>query len=289
MARTIAQGFREFQANLEISDLQSSTVATRQSNLREAISGQLTVLDDFLTGSYRRHTLIAPLKNADIDVFVVLDSTYYKSDGQATLLDLVRRVLLKTYPNSPRVSRNGQAVTIIFSDFRADVVPGFYRSGGGYLIPDSNRGTWIGTDPKKHVELWAQSNTEHDGHLVPLIKMLKCWNRAHSSLLTSFHLETLTRQVLERVNINSYTSGARFVFDRARSIVRSGFTADAAGYSGNVSGYLDTVGKRENACERLDAAFVKARDAEGLEAQGHIQAALEKWAVVFGDFFPAYG
>ena len=34
------------------------------------------ILDDFLTGSYARSTMIAPLTEADIDVFVVLDSGY---------------------------------------------------------------------------------------------------------------------------------------------------------------------------------------------------------------------
>ena len=41
------------------------------------------VLDSFLTGSYSRHTMIAPLNEADIDIFIVLDPSYYEKDGQA--------------------------------------------------------------------------------------------------------------------------------------------------------------------------------------------------------------
>jgi len=50
-------------------------------------------------------------KDADVDVFVVLDKSYYQESGQASLLDKVKRVLKRTYPNTPEISRNGQAVT----------------------------------------------------------------------------------------------------------------------------------------------------------------------------------
>jgi len=177
MARTVTQAFRELKGNLEITDLQESTASTRQQNVRRAVESYLTVLDSFLTGSYSRHTMIAPLKEADLDIFVVLDPGYYEEDGQANLLDRVERVLKNTYPRTPDISRNGQAVTIQFTDFAVDVVPAFYRKGGGYLIPNSARQTWIATDPKKHVEILSDANARHNGNLVPLIKMVKGWNR----------------------------------------------------------------------------------------------------------------
>src|SRR6266536_2265189 len=132
MPRTIAQGFERLKQNLEITDLQAGTVSTRQQNVRAALEDGLTVLDTFLTGSYRRNTMIAPLGEADVDIVAVLDPSYYKWDGQAAVLDRVRRVLLKRYHSTPRISRNGQAVTITFTDFCVDVVPAFNRQGGGY-------------------------------------------------------------------------------------------------------------------------------------------------------------
>ncbi|MBA3667719.1 MAG: hypothetical protein H0W65_08350 [Sphingomonas sp.] len=53
---------------------------------------------------------------------------------------------------------DGHAVTITFTDFKVDVVPGFYRTGGGYLIPDTGGPRWISTDPKRHVEIWSEAN-----------------------------------------------------------------------------------------------------------------------------------
>jgi Second Messenger Oligonucleotide or Dinucleotide Synthetase domain len=174
MATTISQGFARLKSNLEITDPQTETVSGRQNAVRKAVEDEMTVLDSFLTGSYSRSTLIAPLSQADVDIFVVLDSSYFERNGQASLVDKVKRVLKKTYPNTPDISRNGQAVTITFSDFVVDVVPGFCRNGGGFLIPNSQGGTWIETDPKKHVSISSQKNSAHDQMLVPLIKMLKC-------------------------------------------------------------------------------------------------------------------
>lgn len=128
MARTITQGFEQLRQNLEITGLQAETVSTRQQNVRAALDDGLTVLETFLTGSYRRNTMVAPLKEADVDIVAVMDSSYFEQwNGQASLLDKVRRVLLKRYPTTPKISRDGQAVTIEFTDFCVDVVPAFNR------------------------------------------------------------------------------------------------------------------------------------------------------------------
>lgn len=288
MATTIKQSFLTLKANLEITALQAQTVSTRQQNVRDAVAANLTVLDSFLTGSYRRSTMIAPLSTADIDIFVVLGSAYYKPDGQAWLLDIVKTALKKQYPSTPKISRNGQAVTITFTDFVVDVVPCFNRSGGGFLIPDSVGGRWIETDPKKHVDIWASANSKHNGELVPLIKMLKAWNREHSALLRSFHLEAMILNILANVKISNYSSGVRYVFDKARTVVK-GALYDPSGYGGNLADYLCTQKKIDDVVSRLETAYRRALDAESLEGQGRTAAAVEKWRLIFGSSFPAYG
>ena len=163
MATTIQSAFLQFKSNLEITGLQQSTVSTRQKNVRDAVAKELNVLESFLTGSYSRSTMIAPLKEADIDIFTILDVDYFhhyedKNGGPAGLLDLLKRSLKKTYLKTPDIIRNGQAVTITFTDFIVDVVPAFYRKGSGFLIPNSIGQVWMETDPKKHVEVWLTSN-----------------------------------------------------------------------------------------------------------------------------------
>lgn len=286
MASTIPAAFEKFRSNLEITSLQTSTVSTRQQNVRAAVAEGLTVLDDFLTGSYSRNTLIAPLKQADIDVFTVLDASY-AGLGPAGLLDKVKRVLLKTYTKTPSISRNGQAITITFTDFIVDVVPAFYRDGGGYRIPNSQGGAWIGTDPKKHVKLSTQHNKAHNNDLVPLVKMLKCWNRNINSYFRSFHLEVLAWDIFTNVTISDFPSGVRYFFDKGRTNINRK-NPDPAGYSDDV-GYYITSANAADAVSRFETAYNRAIKAEQYAAKGWIEDAIGEWRKIFGDTFPAYG
>lgn len=287
MVATVSEAFRQFRTNLEITTLQESTASTRQQNVRDAVAEDFAVLESFLTGSYRRNTMIAPLTTADIDVFIVLDPKYHAPQNQYALLTSVMKTLKRSYPKTPKIKPDGQAVTITFTDFKVDVVPGFYRAGGGFLIPDANLNRWIPTDPKKHVELWTASNKAHNGSLVPLIKMVKCWNRERGDLFRSFHLEVLVRHVLENVTIADYPSGARWVFDKMRDKVWVKIV-DPAGYSEDVASYL---GKSEadRMISALDQAYRKALTAENYAHQGYAKLAIEEWRSVFAHYFPAYG
>lgn len=293
MAKTISESFRELKANLEITELQHSTVSIRQRNVRNASENELDVLDSFLTGSYSRHTMIAPLKEADIDIFIILDEKYYyhyngQNGGQAGLLDLVKRTLRKTYPSTPDISRNGQAVTIQFTDFMVDVVPAFSRKGGGYLIPNSISQSWISTDPKKHVEIMSSANTEHDGDLVPLIKIIKGWNRSIDDYFRSFHLEVMALHILGKVKISDYPSGVRYFFDKGRSYVKQK-NPDPAGYGGDVGSYLNTQEKVDDAVKKFETAYTRAIKAEDYANRYYIEDAINMWRKIFGNYFPAYG
>jgi hypothetical protein len=58
-----------------------------------------------------------------------------------------------------------------------DVVPAFYRQGGGYLIPNTIEKRWIPTNSKVHETFMSNANAAHGSDLVPIVKMIKGWNR----------------------------------------------------------------------------------------------------------------
>lgn len=287
MARTISEGFRVLRTNLEITGLQEKTVSTRQASIRAVLEKDFIVLDSFLTGSYRRSTMISPLKEADVDIFVALDPKYYAAQGQTGLLSAVRASLLKTYTKTPKIRPDGHAVTITFTDFKVDVVPGFLRRDGGYLIPDTSGPRWIPTDPKRHVEIWSLANRAHNGDLVPLLKMLKGWN-ASRSLLKSFHLETLALDIFTKVTISSFPSGLRFFFDKARAKIRIKL-ADPAGYSDDVAQHINTTEQMDAIVKRLEWALARAQEAERYAAAGKTAEAFARWSQLMPNHFPAYG
>jgi hypothetical protein len=287
MATTIDASFKGLRSNLEITGLQKSTVSTRQTSVRDAVGRHLSVLDSFVTGSYKRHTMIAPLEQADIDIMVILDAKYYVLHGHAALLDRTRRVLLKTYTKTPKISRNGQAVTINFSDFVVDVVPGFRRSGGGFLIPNSTERRWIETNPKVHETFLSTANAAHNGSLVPLVKMIKAWNRAAGRPLRSFYLELLVQSVLHNVTVSDDPSGCRYVFDHAREKVRYTLPDPSGLAKTGVSGLQGVT--VQQAIGRLQLAYNRAISAERLAGRGRIADAVEEWRKIFGNAFPAQG
>ena len=287
MATTISSSFQKLKENLEITGLQKSTVSTRQENVRGVVAGEMDVLDSFLTGSYSRSTMIAPLSEADIDILIVLDPKYYEADGQASLLDKVRRALLKTYTKTPKISRNGQAVTISFTDFLVDVVPAFNRKGGGYFIPNSIQNVWIATNPKVHVDVMSSENTTHNGDLVPIVKMIKGWNRNISDAFVSFYLELLAIKIFGSVTISDFPSGIRYFFDEGREAIKYK-VQDPVEYGGKINplGNCKTV---EDAISRFETAYNRAMKAEQYARDGNTEDAVGEWRKIFGDYFPAYG
>ena len=294
MATTITNSFLKLKQNLEISELQATTISTRQKNVRDTIANELQVIDNFISGSYMRNTLIAPLKEADIDIFIILDSKYFhnynngQNGGQAGLLDLVKRALKRNYTLTPDISRNGQAVTIRFTDFVVDVVPGFNRQGGGYLIPNSINQSWISTDPKKHVEIISAANKTHDGNLVPLIKMIKGWNKNNNKYFRAFHLEVLAFQILEGVKITDFPTGIRYFFGKGKELITKQ-NLDPAGYGGDIGSYINTAEKIEEAANKFQLAYERAIKAEEFALRGNIREAVDMWIKIFGDYFPTYG
>lgn len=285
MARTVIQSFKDFKSNLEITGLQASTVSSRQKNVRAILDNSLTVIDSFLTGSYSRSTMIGPLKEADIDIFVVLDPSYYKAEGYISLLDKVKVVLKKEY-STPHISRNGQAVTIRFTDFMVDVVPSFNRKGGGFLIPNSVTKTWIATDPRQHVVLFSKANQNNNSMLKPVIKMLKNWNKNISFGFSNFHIEVLAYHIFNNVSISSYSTGVRYFFDKGRTEICKK-NPDPAGYSNDVGAYLNS--RLDEAESRFSTAYNRAIKAEAYEAAGRNEDAINEWRKIFTNRFPAYG
>jgi hypothetical protein len=185
----------------------------------------------------------------------------------------VKRTLLKTYTTTPDISRNGQAVTIRFTDFAVDVVIGFNRAGGGYIMANSINNQWLETDPKKHVEISSTANAVHKNQFVPLIKMIKSWNKSHGAFFRSFHLEVLALEAFRGVTISDYPSGLRFFFDKGRALVKLQ-NKDPAGYGDDIGRYI-TTGTVEAASKRFENAFNSAVNAEMRANRGDIPGALE--------------
>ena len=167
-------------------------------------------------------------------------------------------------------------------------MPGFNRKGGGFLIPNSTNQSWISTDPKKHVEIMSAANKAHNGDLIPLVKMIKAWNKNNNKYFSSFHLEVLALQILQNVTISDFPSGVRFYFDKVRALIAQK-NLDPAGYGGDVGSYINTQEKIQEAVAKFELAYNRAIKAEDYASRGYIRDAVGMWVKIFGDYFPVYG
>lgn len=290
---SINQGFNKLKSNLEVTQLQKTTAASRQKAVRKVIEKKFNVKESFLTGSYSRSCMISPLKQADIDIFFVLGAdhhSYFHNDEPQKLLDDVRSALLETYPKTPKINRNGQAVTITFTDFKVDVVPCFKRSGGGYLIPNTGAGkSWIGTDPKAHDKIYTEVNTDKGGNFKALVKMLKAWNRANGSFFQSFHLEELARKVFLYNGIQDFPTALHYFWKWGEEKVDKKIQ-DPAGavYNKDIAAYLDKADKWEEGKRRFRTARSRTEKAIAFAEKGNTEAAYSEWKKIFGDYFPSF-
>ncbi len=59
---TTKEYFEKFlgKINLKIEDNERAFIEEKQNVIREKLRGKLSLQDDFLTGSYKRHTIIKP-------------------------------------------------------------------------------------------------------------------------------------------------------------------------------------------------------------------------------------
>jgi hypothetical protein len=287
------EGFERLRTNLELTGLQERTVANRQASLRAALERQLTVVDSFLTGSYRRQTLIRPLSRADVDIVVVLNRSYRES-GPRAVLDLVKKAPLAEYTTGTKISRNGQAVTITFTDFTVDVVPAFVRPWWStwdeecWDICDSGNARWIATNPKRHVAISSKANALHDGELIPRIKQLKAWNRTAGAPLRSFHLEALAWSIFGRSSWwyhpqASDWNSARYFFKKARGRLREPLP-DPAGAGKDIGAYLHGTALDE-AVSRAESALKRCERADEAAKNDDLAAMHDAYRRVFGDYY----
>jgi len=295
MATTVKESFRQYASNLNITDRQTTIVTNCKNNMVAKLGAELNLHDEKarVIGSWDRDTLTRYLSEGDVDVMVVLhfqkNEHWHTSDGTAKALARFKAILDKAYPDTPcRVDRN--CVTMKLSQFRLDVVPAFRFTDGSYKIPDTHQKRWISTNPLAFAAAITAVNKTMAGTFVPLIKMMKGWNREVGWPIRSFHLECLLYNHY-RTYTQSYTysSTLNAFFSKLPGYVRKACYDPITGE--RVDGYLDNaalVSDRSKAIAKAEKAVALARKAYEDEEK-YPSVAIGEWKYLFGEFFPAYG
>lgn len=295
MATTILQAFKEYASNLEITDRQINLVSQRRNNVVAAIKEYLSLYStpSMLIGSYDRRTLTRYLSEGDVDVMVILHYGNHKewdtAEGTEKVLDRFKAILDEKYPSTTK-RRDRNCITMQFSEFRLDVVPAFSHESGHYKIPDSVDRKWLRTNPLQFSEKISSINKSMNGSFIPLIKMVKGWNREVGWPIRSFHLECLMHNRYQSYTTGyTYDSMLRFFFEALPDYLSTSCFDPVMGE--RVDTYLDNIAtktKRQIAIEKARKAAAASKEA--FENQDKYPSiAIGKWKALLGEFFPGYG
>jgi hypothetical protein len=293
---SVKEAFATYKSRLEITQTEQNDASRRQKDVRTTVQTTFDVKYDFLTGSYGRHTKTKPLK--DIDIFVVLGvpETHRRKQHPKLVLDELEKCLADKY-GADQIERDRRCVTVWFEKrnqtqdedgkvLSLDVVPAF-ENGANYEIPDDMLGTWIATNPSTHGDKATAKNQELGGNWVPLVKMLKSWNRnSGKPIRPSFLIEVMALELVDGP-FNSFPDETRRFFSAAAATIADDWF-DPAGLGPPVSDEMTPV-LASAAQQALNKAEVLATRAYRAEQQGRQGEALELWKQIFGKYFPSAG
>jgi hypothetical protein len=294
---TLEEAFAKFLSRLELKPAEQADVKARHTRVREIVKAGIGVERDILSGSYKRRTKTKPLK--DVDIFFILresESGWLSKHGQE-LLSEIKGLLVPIYGES-NVSLGRRSVKVDFglaatyeeTDEKVmsiDVVPGF-PSGDHYVIPDSQLGNWVSTDPEIHERLATEANAAYGMRWKPLVRMIKKWNDHHDRpVKPSFLLEVMALGILNRGFGGHYSLELQTFFATAAERISETWE-DPAKLGPPVSDRLASESwQLQIATRELAAAAENVSRARRLAQGGKNGEALRVWRdEVFGPLFP---
>jgi len=290
---TVDEAFTKFKTRLELTAGEQQDASSRQRRIREIIGAAFDVENDFLTGSYSRHTKTKPLK--DVDIFIALGEkeVHYRHEPPDSVLGAFRNVLAKEYGDH-RVVVQRRSVRVDFGvtlvdDLTGgvmsfDVTPAF-TSGGHYVIPDRNTGGWMPTNPRVHADKATEANEKCETRWKPVVKMVKKWNDHHDKpIKPPFLIEVMSLDLLTDWS-GSFPRELKAWFATGIDAVDENWP-DPAGLGHAVSDRMSSEpGLLAAARTALRQAEALCTEALNHERNGRMGAALDVWQQLFGPAF----
>ena len=202
----LADWFSTFCANIQVQD--GGTISSRYKAITQRLNTDFWTTSSetahsLYVGSYGRNTAIQGF--SDLDMLFQLPYSVYQQynshsgNGQSALLQAVKTSIEKTYSKTS-IRADGQVILVPFSDgITFEVVPAFTNTDDSYTYPDANDGgRWRTTNPKPEIEAIRARNTNCNGNLVPLCRMMRSWKAKWEVPIGGLLVDTLAFQFIEK-------------------------------------------------------------------------------------------
>lgn len=274
---TLLQCIDSLLSKITITDKQTESVSNTYKNIKGYLLNAGNGLHGetvFQNGSYDRDTIIRPLD--DIDLFFVLKKDKYVNDWRQlpnpkTILTSVKNFLNATADYKDKVKQDRPCVTINLADKKFDVLPCFGNDNDGYRIPDTALTGWVFSNPVKHSENLTAVNKKNN-KVVPLVRIIKYWNKENKKIIPSFHIEEITIEIFNTVEFTNFEEAVFHWFHNSLIFLQYDKFDNTADY--------------EEAKKRLQKAKEKIDNAHKICFEGKEADAVKLYKEVFGDKFP---
>lgn len=273
---TLLQSISKLIENISVTDKQEENIKASVNNITNTLKKDdtLHLKETFLNGSYERDTIIRPLD--DIDIFAVLDTSYWKDEyggykKPQSVLDRIKDYLNKQNDYEGKVKQDRPCVTVQLSNKSFDILPAFEQSTG-YLIPNHDLQSWILTYPKILTEQLREAHGNYNYKLKDIIRVVKYWNRQNDKIIPSFHIEEIAIKIFKYGTFENFQKSIRRWFENAECYLESSkFKSDTQ--------YEDFKNKLKKVKTKLQEAKKFLDDKNEYEAK-------KIWKEVFGKEFP---
>jgi Second Messenger Oligonucleotide or Dinucleotide Synthetase domain len=267
----------------EVEDAVTKQLGVRRSLHRDYWNESTDSPLGFVVGSWGKGTAIRPPTDIDVFMQLPLDDYHrfnnYIGNGQSALLQEVKLVLEKTYPQT-NMRGDGQVCVVAFNSIIVEVVPVFKFDADRWVMPDTHDGgSWKTVNPAAEVALLDHTDLVASSNARKLVQMMKAWKQNCNVPIKSFILELVVSEFLQ-----SYEFRAKdfFYFDW---FVRDFFRYLLSRTNGliwapNSATYVSLSNEWES---RAVSALDRALNACEYEYKDMIAHAGEEWQKIFGD------
>src|SRR3546814_860981 len=144
----VTKRFKDFHQNLLLTEEEHADGTTKHGNVRKCLNqhyygSDSKTANSFLVGSWAKGTRVRPPR--DVDIYFQLPVAVYerfeqvKGNKQSAILQEVKGVLQKTYPNTD-MRGDGQIVVVRFNSMSVEVAPVFALDSGRFYFCNSHDG-----------------------------------------------------------------------------------------------------------------------------------------------------
>lgn len=280
---TVVGAFGDLRDRLLLDRAERDEAITTHNLVTAFLLSKGLIVGAFLQGSFKRKTMIPPLR--DVDKVVLLASDYRTIlDGPQRAAEAIAAALRELYPHlKPTIGKHCVMLDFGETTFCFDIVPAI-ELGDDIEIINTEQQTWKVSNTRELIRVVEQRNKDCNGNFIHQARHGKLFARHQlDGHLPGLHVESFAYAVIRRQMDDDEALAALLAY---------GATALSPGHTYTDPTGRDDLSKRLDPIDRTAAhavfekAAAKAAEAVHMRHTGEHNAAIAIWYDLLGDPFP---